>query len=65
MIADFLREEILYHSEILVHWLNKPYFQNFQLTVYDDIWLIGSGDSHCASLFGSALGRIMGINTRG
>ena len=64
MTDDFMREEILYQSEILAQCFKSPYEIDFLLTDFDEIWLTGSGDSHCASLFGAALGSLIGLSMR-
>ena len=56
-----MREEINYQNDLLARCLKTPYNVSLELQNYDEIWLTGSGDSHCASLFGAALGSILGL----
>ena len=64
MPDDFMREEILYQKDILLSCFQHPYTASITLQDYAEIWFTGSGDSHCASLFGSALGSFLGLPTR-
>jgi fructoselysine-6-P-deglycase FrlB-like protein len=63
MIDDFMREEIYYQIEILKNIKNSD--KKINLQDFDDIWLTGSGDSHCVSLFGASLGSFLGLPTKG
>lgn len=61
---DFMREEILFQKEIFERFYNTHVIEQVELEKFDEIWLSGSGDSHCAALFGSALANILGYTAR-
>lgn len=56
---DYMREEIFFQVEILQKFIDRFSSSNelkrIDSIVYDEVWFTGSGDSHCASLFGSSL----------
>ena len=64
MNEDFMREEILFQKEILMRFYDESQIEPIPLKEYDELWLTGSGDSHCASLFGSALVNTLGLTGR-
>ncbi len=61
---DFMRDEIIYQQEILNRFHNKFTLEQIDIKKFDEIWLTGSGDSHCAALFGAALANILGYTAR-
>ena len=63
-VDDFMREEILYQKNILEKFYQSNLIEQISLKSFDELWFTGSGDSHCASLFGSALANILGYTAR-
>ncbi|MHA2089710.1 MAG: SIS domain-containing protein [Candidatus Kariarchaeaceae archaeon] len=61
---DFMYEEIIFQQRILEDFIkdNNTIQNKFRKLSFDEIWLTGSGDSHCASLFGASLLNQLGIN---
>lgn len=66
---DYIREEI--HTQVailgqLVERLREGQgrFTFLEDQTFDEVWLVGSGDSHCAALFGANLLNQLGVNAR-
>ena len=64
MTDDYMREEITFQADLLHRFTEKNITVDIDLTTYDEIWLTGSGDSHCVSLLGSSLGLLFGLPIR-
>ncbi|MFX1513063.1 MAG: SIS domain-containing protein [Promethearchaeota archaeon] len=64
--ADFMREEINEQPKILSQILATfPDFAVKHLKPdFEEVWLTGSGDSHCAAIFGASLLNQLGIPAR-
>ncbi|MHA2363589.1 MAG: SIS domain-containing protein [Candidatus Hodarchaeales archaeon] len=66
---DYMREEINYQTKIINNFINyyneSPIFKKLEMIdTADEIWFTGSGDSHCASLFGASLLNQLGLSAR-
>ncbi|MHA2169537.1 MAG: SIS domain-containing protein [Candidatus Kariarchaeaceae archaeon] len=61
---DYMYEEIIFQQRILEDFIkdNNTIQNKFGKLSFDEIWLTGSGDSHCVSLFGASLLNQLGIN---
>ena len=64
MADDYMREEILFQSDIFKRFFDSQNLPTINLQKFSEIWFTGSGDSHCASLFGSALANLQGYTAR-
>lgn len=66
---DYMREEILFQDVILEKAVANieqiaEKFSSISIRDFDELWLTGSGDSHCASIFGAFLFEKLGIKSR-
>lgn len=68
IMEDFMKEEIYFQSEIYFNFLqqynNSKALKYIETISCDEFWFTGSGDSHCASLFGSSSFNQLGISAR-